>query len=200
MRTPKSSIDESSLWRGIKNDDQACFEEVYHRFLQHLIGYGRKICSNRDVVNDAIHDVFLDIWKYRKNLSETTSIKFYLFSALRHRIIKNDAKDFESTIFNFRDEELFIKHVFSHEETVIAGEVVNEKVALLKRNLSHLSPRQYEALVLRFYEDFSYEEIANMLKVNEQSARNLVQRGLDHLRSFTKAISALLLLGTVLGS
>jgi RNA polymerase sigma-70 factor (ECF subfamily) len=200
MQKPSSPKDETSLWRGIKNDDQACFEEVYNRFLQNLVGYGRKICSNRDVVNDAIHDVFLDIWKYRKNLSETTSIKFYLFSALRHRIIKNDAKDFESTIFNFRDEELFIKHVFSHEEKLIDGEVINEKVAFLKRNLSHLSPRQYEALVLRFYEDFSYEEIATMLKVNEQSARNLVQRGLEHLRSFTKAITSIFLLGTILGS
>lgn len=191
MQSSNNPIDEIALWKGIQQGDQRCFEALYNLFYQKLLGYGRKICTNRDIVNDALHDVFIDIWKYRQNLSNTTSVKFYLFGALRRRIIKNEMKDIESTVFDFRDEEVFMKRVLSHEEFLIQGEIVDAKIGSLKKQLHNLSPRQYESLVLRFYEDFSYEEIGAMLKVNEQSARNLVQRGLEQLRTLSKIMSSI---------
>ena len=56
----------------------------------------------------------------------------------------------------------------------------------MKRKLSNLPERQSKALVLRFYDEFSYGEIGELLGVNEQSARNLIQRGLENLRKLAK--------------
>lgn len=47
-----------------------------------------------------------------------------------------------------------------------------------------LSPGQSEALALYFDEEFSYDEIASILDVNEQSVRDLIQRSLAALRKW----------------
>ena len=49
--------------------------------------------------------------------------------------------------------------------------------------LNKLPPRQKEVLYLLFYQDMSYEDIATVMQMNYQSARNLVHRALKLLRT-----------------
>ena len=68
-----------------------------------------------------------------------------------------------------------------------------KKLPGLVASLNNLSPRQYEAIVLRFYNKLSYLEIAEVMDVNEQSVRNLIQRGIESLRQHSQLIVSLLL-------
>ncbi len=181
-----NQTEDSVIWLNIQRGNQCALEALYNRFFKTLYNYGRKVCSNKTIVEDAIHDLFLDLWQYRANLSSTTSIRFYLYRALRRRIVKNENKDIASSLFDFQLDDLLLKSTFSHEETIVESERSNEQTTKLKKHLHNLSPRQYESLILRFYDELSYEEIGALLEVNEQSARNLVQRGLDQLRYFSK--------------
>ncbi len=47
--------------------------------------------------------------------------------------------------------------------------------------------------MLYYYQDFSYAQIADILAINEQSVRNLLQRGLHKLRQFAFLSSTILL-------
>jgi RNA polymerase sigma factor (sigma-70 family) len=179
-------LDDEALWNKIREENLEAFEVVYNRFFKHLYNYGRKICSSPVTVEDAIHDLFLDLWKYRLTISSTTSVKFYLYRALRRKIVKNDKKDSDTSVFEFDIDELLSRKTLSHEDDLIETEIHDQRVIRLKKHLNNLPPRQYEALVLKFYDDLSYPQIAELLGINEQSARNLVQRGLEQLRSFTQ--------------
>ncbi len=53
----------------------------------------------------------------------------------------------------------------------------------LRRVLRELPPRQRAALVLRYYEDLSEQQIADALRCSVPAARSLLFRGLDTLRS-----------------
>jgi RNA polymerase sigma factor (sigma-70 family) len=196
MNLNDSTLDEEALWKGVQSGDQAQFEVLYNRFFKPLYNYGRKVCSNSTILEDAIHDLFLDIWRYHANLSPTTSIRFYLYRALRRRIVKNEAKDLEASLFDFRAGNMLIEKSFSHEDEIILKERTDERSAKLREHLKSLPPRQYESLILRFYDEFSYQEIGELLGVNEQSARNLVQRGLQQFKSLIKV---LMLVFTALG-
>jgi RNA polymerase sigma-70 factor (ECF subfamily) len=81
----------------------------------------------------------------------------------------------------------------SSEENLIDEEDNHQRIYRLKKLLSDLSPRQYEALILRYYDEMAFDEIAAILNVNEQSARNLVQRGLLQLRHYAKYVISLTL-------
>jgi len=52
----------------------------------------------------------------------------------------------------------------------------------VQQALASLPTSQREALYLRYFENKSYEEIAEILAVNQQVAYNYVSRGLKRLR------------------
>lgn len=186
-KKPNASED-FKYWEGMICGDENAFAKLYESYFKLLYNYGRKICSERTRVEDCIHDLFVDLWRYRANLSSTTSVRFYLYRSLRRKLIKQK----ENAMWLY-DDTSFIDEVLrlstqSQEHDIIESESKDQKSAKLKKLLNDLSPRQFEALVLYFYDEFSYEEIASILNVNTQSARNLVQRGLAQLREYAKHI------------
>ncbi|MBT1705169.1 RNA polymerase sigma factor [Chryseosolibacter indicus] len=185
-------FEEQKHWDAMREGSVASLEWLYNNYAKLLYNYGRKIGTETPELEDAIHDLFVDLWKSRENISSTTSVRFYLYSSLRRRILRNSRGNdlFESRIEGI--ENALTSADPSAEQTLIDIEARNTQVLRLKKFLNDLSPRQYEALVLKFYDELSYEEIAAILNVNTQSARNLVQRGLEHLRHYLKLTISIL--------
>ncbi|HEY0742708.1 MAG TPA: sigma-70 family RNA polymerase sigma factor [Chryseosolibacter sp.] len=183
-----NTTDDLKCWEAMIRGDENAFAKLYESYFKLLYNYGLKICSERARVEDCIHDLFVDLWRYRANLSSTTSVRFYLYRSLRRKLVKEK----ENSMWLYDDAsfvaEVLLLSTQSQEHDIIETESKDQKTAKLKKLLNDLSPRQFEALVLYFYDEFSYEEIAAMLNVNEQSARNLVQRGLVQLRDYAKHI------------
>lgn len=179
------------LWSRLKRGDRNAFSALYERYVSCLYNYASKICKDRDLVEDCIQDVFIALWKYRKNLSTTTSVKYYLYRAVRSRLFKSEAAaDWAlQDGVNWNEVENFVD--LSPEEELVAVESLDERTRKLRKYLHNLSPRQYEAIVLRFYEEFSYDEIADIMQVNPQSIRNLIQRGLLQLRQYAQFLASL---------
>jgi RNA polymerase sigma-70 factor (ECF subfamily) len=189
-----NSCDDLELWEAMLRGDKNAFAKLYDRYFKLLYNYGRKIGQDGSHVEDSIHDLFVDLWRYRSNLTATTSVRFYLYRSLRRRLIKknNNVLWFSQDIHLF--EEALRLSSPSSENEIIESESSDYRVNKLKKLLNDLSPRQYEALVLYFYDEFTYQEIASLLQLNEQSARNLVQRGLLQLRQYAKHIVSFSLL------
>ncbi|MCX8491918.1 MAG: sigma-70 family RNA polymerase sigma factor [Cyclobacteriaceae bacterium] len=146
--------------------------------------YCNKICHNPPLVEDTIQDVFVDIWRLRATLTPCRSIKAYLYASLRRRILKEDQK---KSLLDFDWNEMRLA-TLSDESILIEKEVHDEQLKKLKANLGNLSPRQYEAIMLRFYDQLSYAEIGSLMNANEQSVRNIIQRGIEHLRQSSKRV------------
>ncbi|MBT1712481.1 sigma-70 family RNA polymerase sigma factor, partial [Fulvivirgaceae bacterium PWU5] len=153
-----------------------------------LYNYGRKIGGVNAVLEDAIHDLFVDLWRFREKLSPTTSVRFYLYRSLRRKLLRNESRKAFFTLDDFVIEDVWLTPTPSSEQKLIDEESGHQRIHRLRKLLNDLSPRQYEAMVLRFYDEMDFEEIAAVLNVNEQSARNLVQRGLTQLRQYVKYV------------
>ena len=192
MPEPRQEI-EIEYWSSLRNGDPAALSWLYKRYFKVLYNYGKKINAEDEALEDAIHDLFVDLWRFRENLSGTTSVRFYLYRSLRRRIVRND--NGKHLLVNEGDiSETLLRSVPSFENEIIEKEGTDIRVTHLKKLLNDLSPRQYEAMILRFYDEMSFEEIGGILNVNEQSARNLVQRGLTQLKQYSKLIFTLVAL------
>lgn len=183
--------DDVVLWSMLKQGDRKSLSMLYERYVNCLYNYASKVCKDKDLVEDCIQDVFIALWKYHKNLSSTTSVRYYLYRALRRRLFKSagDAGWAVHDGVNWDDVENLIDP--SPEEVLMTIESVDERTLRLRKYLHNLSPRQYEAIVLRFYEEFTYEEIAEIMQVNPQSIRNLIHRGLLQLRQYAQFLASL---------
>src|SRR5690606_28954576 len=70
----------------------------------------------------------------------------------------------------------------SHEDLLIVEEEVNLQKKALEEKLSSLTNRQREGIYLRFFQELSYEEIAEILKMEVGGVYKLIYRAMDRLK------------------
>jgi len=178
LNLEKNNGDE--LWHSFKNGNKTAFESIYKNNVKSLLNYGYRVTSDRTLIEDSIQDLFFELWQNRERISETTSVKFYLFQALRYKICRNikynhlELRDIEigSEEFNYP----------SHESCIIGIEVQSMQMDHLKNLINKLPHRQQEAINLRYYHNFSNEEVARLMGVNYQSACKFIYSALKRLK------------------
>jgi len=168
-------------WCAFKNGSKEAFAEIYRQQVKDLLTYGYKVTSDRRLIEDSIQDLFFELWKNRSGLSDTTSIRFYLFKALRFKIMRN-AKNKVNDLLHFAEVLTEGRTEASHESYLISMEVQSLQMANLKELISNLPKRQQEAINLRYYHDFSNEENAQIMGVNYQSACKCIYSALKSLK------------------
>jgi RNA polymerase sigma-70 factor (ECF subfamily) len=172
----QTAIADHELWTAFKQGDVQAFNEMYRRYAGTLYNY--HLAPDGAHVKDAMQDLFTDIWRTRSNLSDTSSIKYYLFRSLRRRLHKlADVKPLPATS-PLETESIEERRIRTEEYLLLTQR--------LQSLLSQLPTRQQEVIRLRFYDNFSWEEIAGILQINEQSVRNLVQRAIAKMRESWK--------------
>ncbi len=157
---------------------------IYKSYFKTLFNYGMQLIKDRDLVKDSIQDVFID-FTINKDSRNILNIKLYLFSSLKYRIYNRNKK--EQRIQKVNDE-YYCNNLIELEDSFQDKLILSQEEELRKKHLSkaysYLTPRQREAIFLRYYENFSYEEIASILSLEDvKSARNLVYKGIVTLRS-----------------
>lgn len=169
------------VWQSFKKGSKEAFALIYREHVKGLINYGYKVTADRTLIEDSVQDLFFELWKNRANLSETTSVRFYLFKALRYKIVRN-ARAAGMSFLRQLDEEAGQVAEFSHETYLIGLEVQSLQMANLKELIAALPRRQQEAINLRYYHNFSNEEIARIMGVNYQSACKFIYSALKSLK------------------
>ena len=183
IATSTGETKDHDLWQRIRVGDEQAFTAIFEKYHRTLYNYGSKLSTNSSLVEDAIQDVFIDIWRLRHNLTENvTSVKFYLYRALRRRIhVALDKFPSTEEISELDDEDTPANHTHS-EAILIEAESSSARAQRIRELLAQLPERQLEALTLRYLDDFSIEEIAEIMSVNEKSVRNFIYKALTSLR------------------
>ncbi len=182
---------EQTLWKDMISGNKKSFEDLYNQYFQALINYGFRITKNENLIEDAVQELFISIWNNRTNLSEVNEVKFYLFRSLKNRILRQLEKD----IFDkSEDVDVYLDLLISisEEQKKIDSEQLNTNLDTLQRAIAHLPLRQQEVINLKYYHDFSLDEIAKLMNVNKQSVSNLLFRSYAILRKLFKNLSILI--------
>lgn len=175
-----------AYWDGIRSGEKSALEALATRYYRPLFQYSTKFSANHALIEDCLQDLFLNIWEKQQSLSAVSSVKAYLFTAIRHNILHRTQRDNLFRPLNDSDdpEELDI----SPERLFLRQEHDQVQEEQLKRSLEQLPQRQREAIYLRYFEDLSYEEIAQVMGLNRQVVANYLQHALQTLRKYYQKI------------
>jgi RNA polymerase sigma factor (sigma-70 family) len=172
----------AAAWEQFTSQGSAgAYEKIYREISDALFSYGHCLTEDDDLVDDAVQEVFIDIWKRRHRLSKVEKVRPYLFQALRNKILTKLSRRNRHT----RLQETVAKPalVASFEKEIIAKEEKNDRLQMLENAIRHLPKRQREILFLRYFEGYGYSEIAALLSIQPQVARNLMSRAIKRIRS-----------------
>ena len=167
------------LWRKFKRGNQAAFSVFYHHYYPSLYLFARKITPPPEDAQECVQELFVTLWNSRQRLGDVSHIKPYLFKSLRRIIHRHASARFDRTSLVTDD-----RHVltFSPEDFLIRQEDDAYRQETMATVLNGLPPRQREAVYLKYYEDLSYPQIAEVLHINYQSAVNLIYQALQQLK------------------
>jgi len=171
------------IWDNFKNDKGNALSHIYIQNIDFLFFYGKKFTIEEDFILDVIHDLFCDLIKYRKTISETDNIRLYLIKSFRRKLlrgIENKKKLVKlDSLYNLEPEILF-----SIEEEMITDEEQSRKNKFIRQGLQELNAKQREVIYYKFTLGYDYNQISEIMSINYDSARQLVSRGINSLKRF----------------
>ncbi|MEM6841238.1 MAG: sigma-70 family RNA polymerase sigma factor [Bacteroidota bacterium] len=190
-------MEDEELWNMLKQGHRDALEKIFRQYVRILYAYGNRFTQDTALVEDCIQDLFQEIWHKRDTLGATDSIKRYLLGALRYGIIRKLRQGASFSSLQDTPSREF-QLTLSVEEVLMAEEQTKMERTALQNAILKLTPRQREAVYLRYFQQLSYDEVAKVMHISYQAARNLTYQSLKHLKQYLSAIRALCIVGSTL--
>lgn len=171
----------------LKSRDKEAFIRVYdanvrdiHRFIYFKVG-------NKEEANDLTSIVFLKAWNHiqNKSLENVKTLRALLYRIARNAIVDYYRETGNKAVDSLDDEN-------NHIEIVDGTEDPQDKLdreadlELIKAKLPLLKDEYREIIILRFINDLSLEEIAEIREKTKGNVRVLLHRALNALRELVE--------------
>ena len=178
-----TGLTDTEIWASFKKGEEWAISLVYTKHAEKLYRYGLKFTSEITVVEDALQDLFAELIKNRKNIGHTDNILFYLLKSFKRKLLRK-----MQTEKRFVSEEELQEYPFdvfwSVEHELILEEVSEQKSKMLLKALNELTPRQKEAIYLRFTRELDYKEVAGLMDISVEACRNLISKAISTLKKW----------------
>lgn len=178
------------LWAALKKGKEEALSDLFLAYAESLYNYGYMLCRNKELVEDCLQDLFLELWEKRKNLTDVQRVQPYLMVALRHRIQDACRKKKRTTPLTVESHPLEkLGATSSIQEEWVASERESQQEKLITQALAILPDRMRQAVYLRYFGGFEYADIADIMDIRPQVAVNMVYRATKKLRAYSKEYS-----------
>ncbi|MEG2227225.1 MAG: RNA polymerase sigma factor [Odoribacter sp.] len=143
------------------------FSDSVYRFIL-------KACRNKQMAEDIVQDSFFVLWEHVREL-QYNKAKAFLFTTAYRKMIDQfrrekrnvDVSTIDSSQLTMREENIDLQEILEYA-------------------LSRLSTIQQTVILLRDYEDYSYQEIAEITGLNESQVKVYIFRGRSSMKQFIR--------------
>ena len=160
----------------MKRDKPQWIQEVVARYERPLCQYAYRLTGNFDNARDAVQDTFLKLW--REDAMEDERTAPWLFRVCRNRCIDMLRK--EKPMQTLTDAQAAVLPAPGRSPAEEAG--LRESASILLQKLAQLPARQAEVIRLKFQNQMSYREIAQVTALSESNVGYLIHVGIQTLR------------------
>ena len=174
--------DINSLWKRLQEGDRSGLEGIYRCFVKSLFQYGLSLIPDEDFVQDCIQEVFIDLWKYHRNLPRADNVKLYLFRSLSHKIFRESQRENRRRKADLSGDLEGALFTESKESELVNAQGEEQLQKKLVAALSGLPLRQKEVVQYIFFESFSYEETSKIMGINLKSVYTLAWKAISSLK------------------
>src|SRR5690554_7076012 len=185
---------EKCLMSKISNGDVKSFEKLFDAYFQYLHNMAYNRLQSKEAADDLVQDVFTDIWKNRKDLEIHTSLKSYLYQAVKYKVYKffrhQAVRDKEEYIRRIHDRFYALNSFPDIESTVKQNEIKN----IVAWQLDQFPEQTRNIFNMSRQEQFTHGEIAEKLNCSPKTVEYHIGKVLTHLRLSLKDYIAILIL------
>lgn len=168
------------ILKALREDDEQPLTHLFTFYYNRLLRAGLRWCADTYITEECIQDVFFDLWHYRHRLGEIVSLEAYLKTALRRRIFKK-LKRMEMADAPI-EEAASVMTTESYEEILILRQSDEAGRLRLQKAMQTLSDRQREIILLKYFEELSYKDIAEQFDMTIGAVYKLLHDAVKKLK------------------
>ena len=179
---------EATLLARIRVGDQQAFESIFRRYYVAIVAFANRYVDDRPLAEELVQDLFTQLWVERGRWEVKGSVASYLFAAARNRALNHrkrrtlerDWSDSESVAAQDDTFDLEWAGRFPVDPHALLESA--ELQGQLDRAIAALPERCRLVMHLRWREQLSYAEIAEVMGISVKGVENQLGRGLKALR------------------
>lgn len=180
MNTSPSVLTDEEIAKEICTGNKELFGVLIDRYEAKLTRYVKRFTQHDDDISDIIQIIFIKAYTYLQSFDTSRSFNSWIYRIAHNESVSYLRKRGTEKI-SFIDFDTFFPHPFA-KETADEKTLKDEDKKALDISLKHISPKYREVLVLYYYEELSYQEIADVLHIPIATVGVRIRRGKEALQ------------------
>lgn len=170
-------IHDSTFIKGLKEGDSKAYSYLFETYHHRLCVYAFGLIGDYDLSEDIVQNVFIKIWKQRKNLKDDINLLNYFYKSVYNGFIDHYRKI--RPVFSLEKVHIESLNAFVQEDVDNSMEILVIKV---KREIENLPPKCKQAFLLSKQEGLTNIEIAEYLNISKKSVEGHITKAFSLLR------------------
>lgn len=168
----------------VQRGDTQSFGLLVERYEPKLLRYGRKFLWNGRDVEDLVQDVFIKAYSNIQSFNAAMRFSPWLYRIAHNEFVNALKRNKKLPLFVFDFDTIF-PNLFA-TETADQNATEREMKDMLDRCIGELDPKYREPMVLHYFEDISYQEIADILRIPISTVGVRISRAKTILRTIVQ--------------
>jgi RNA polymerase sigma-70 factor (family 1) len=167
-----------ALINRLRNGDESALTELYNKFWQLLFMSSYNVIKDKELCEDIIQDIFMNIWHNREKLEIHISLKGYMYACARYQVFNHLKKNKDKIHVELFDD-LEKRFQYTTPETEMMHDELIQQINLIITTLPEKCRLVYK---LSREEQLSHKEIAERLDISTKTVENHITKALQIIR------------------
>src|SRR6187200_291 len=174
------SEDFSLLSERIANDDQLAYRQLFMQFYNKLSRFVMGFTKSKELTEEIVSDVFINVWRRRKNIQEIMNLKLYLYVSAKNITFNYLKKLHRENMTDLDSVEIEPEDPFADPGAAMITREMNLK---LKSAINDLPPRCKLVFTLIKEDGLTYKQAATLLDISVSTVENQLSIALKKIGS-----------------
>jgi RNA polymerase sigma-70 factor, ECF subfamily len=174
-------LDLENVIEHARGQDAEALGELYHRYVRRVFGLCRYMLDSRESAEDATSEVFLKLQRSIESYDGSIPFPRWLLRVAGNQCIDALRRRGRRVIVEVEDGAAVVEAA-SLEPSPLGAVISREERAQVRDTIARLPENYRVPLVLRYYSELSYDEIAQKLDLERNYVAALIFRAKQELR------------------
>lgn len=159
-------------------EDTAAYKKIFFCFFLPLKSFSFSILKTKEVAEEVVSDVLIEVWAKRKQLHEIEDLKMYLYISVRNTSLRRLQQTQKTNMLSLDDVEVEFACADPDAETNL---ITNELSQKIDQAIESLPPQCKIIFKLAKQDNLRYKEIAQLLNISVKTIDNQLSTALKKI-------------------
>ncbi|MEO5892048.1 MAG: sigma-70 family RNA polymerase sigma factor [Ferruginibacter sp.] len=159
-------------------EDEVSYKKLFFHFFLPLKSFAFSIIKSKELAEEVVSDILIEIWAKRKQLAEIEDLKMYLYVSVKNASLRKLQQTKKSMVLSLDEVNVEFASAYENGEAILLTQELAEKIDIAIQQL----PQRCKLIFKLAKEDrLKYKEIAVLLNISVKTIDHQVSIALKKI-------------------